>query len=370
MPAKRILFLMILAAVAVPALHGCRDDGSDRSRYTRSETIMEALTYPETRLGDQTDDYHGTVVADPYRWLEDVDSDETHAWVEAQNAVTFDFLDGIPARETYKERLTDIWNYERYSAPRREGGRTFFYKNDGLQNQSVFYVQDGPDAEPRVLLDPNTLSDDQTVSLGGTSVAKDGRWLAWAKSVSGSDWHTWYIRDVTTGEDLDDEIEWSKFSGAAWDPAGEGFYYSRYDAPADGETYEGANYYQKLYYHERGTAQDEDVLVYERPDEKEWGFGGEVSEDGRYLVISVWQGTSRNNRLFYKDLQDPAGEIVEFLAANDARYGFVGNDGATFFILTNNDAPRQRLVAVDLDTPEPEHWRELVPESPNPLIET
>jgi len=367
MPAKRILFLMILAAVAVPALPGCGDDAADRSRYTRSETTMEPLTYPETRLGDQTDDYHGTVVADPYRWLEDVDSDETHAWVEAQNAVTFGFLEGLPTRETYKERLTDIWNYERYSAPRREGGRTFFFKNDGLQNQSVFYVQDGPDAEPRVLLDPNTLSDDQTISLGGMSVAKDGRWLAWAESVSGSDWHTWYIRDIATGEDLDDEIEWSKFSGAAWDPAGEGFYYSRYDAPAEGETYEGANYYQKLYYHQRGTAQDEDVLVYERPDEKEWGFGGQVSEDGRYLVISVWQGTSRNNRLFYKDLQDPAGEIVEFLAANDARYGFVGNDGATFFILTNNDAPRQRLVAMDLDASEPEHWRELVPESPNPL---
>ncbi|MCP4571056.1 MAG: S9 family peptidase [bacterium] len=328
---------------------------------------MEPLTYPAAHTVDQTDDYHGTSVVDPYRWLEDVDSEETHAWVAAENEVTFGFLADIPEREQYKARLTEIWNYERFGTPKREGNRIFFNKNNGLQNQSVLYVQDGPDAEPRVLLDPNTLSEDGTVSLGGTSVSRDGRWLAWSKSVSGSDWRTWHIRDVDTGEDLPDVIEWSKFSGASWDPAAEGFYYSRYDAPAEGETYEEANYFQKLYYHRRGTDQDRDVLVYERPDEKEWGFDGSVSDDGRYLVISVWHGSAESNRLFYKDLSDPDAEVVEFLTANDARYQFLGNDGTTFFILTSKDAPRQRIIAVDLARPEAGHWREIVPQSENPL---
>ncbi len=336
-------------------------------RYPRESVTMEKLTYPVTATVDQTDDYHGTVISDPYRWLEDVDSDETHAWVEAQNKVTFGFLEGIPQRASYADRLTEIWDYAKYSAPFREGGRTFFYKNDGLQNQSVLYVQESPDGEPRVLLDPNQLSDDGTISLGGISISRNGQYLAWSTSTSGSDWRVWYVRDITTGEDLKDKIEWSKFSGASWDHDSRGFYYSRYEAPVAGETFEGANYNQKLYYHRVGTPQSQDSLVYERPAEKEWGFGAAVSEDGRYLVISVWQGTSHNSRILYKDLYDKSLIIRELLMENDADYTFLGNDGPVFFFKTDKDAPRKRIIGIDVAHPEPANWREIVPQSSDPL---
>ena len=192
-----------------------------------------------------------------------------------------------------------------------------------------------------MLLDPNHLSDDGTVALGGMSVSRDGRYLAWSTSVSGSDWRIWYVRDVATGEDLPDKVEWSKFSGAAWDREAGGFYYSRYDAPREGEAFEGANYFQKLYYHRLGTDQKQDTLVYERPDQKEWGFSGQVSDDGRYLVISIWQGTSRNNRLFYKDLAGKSNVVRPLFDAFDASYEFIGNDGAVFYVKTNREAPRE-----------------------------
>lgn len=328
---------------------------------------MKKLIYPPTTTVDQTDDYHGTTVADPYRWLEDVDADQTHAWVAAQNKVTFAYLASIPQREAYAARLTEIWDYAKYGAPFREGGRTFFYKNDGLQNQSVLLVQDTPDAEPRVLLDPNQLSEDGTVSLGGISISRDGRYLAWSTSTSGSDWRQWQVRDIATATDLPDNVQWSKFSGATWDHDSCGFYYSRYAVPREGETFEGANYYQMLYYHRVGTTQDEDVLVYERPDEKEWGFGGTVTEDGRYLIINVWQGTSHNNRLLYQDLHEKSPHVRELLMDNDADYTFLGNDGPVFFIKTDKDAPRKRIVAIDRHHPEPQHWQELIPESADPM---
>lgn len=328
---------------------------------------MAGLNYPQTPTVDQVDDYHGTPVADPYRWLEDVDSPQTRAWIAAQNEVTRGYLEAIGERSAFAARLTGLWDYAKYSAPVKEGGRTFFSKNDGLQPQAVLYVQDAPDAEPRVLLDPNSLSPDGTIALGGTGISRDGRFLAWSTSVSGSDWRTWYVRDITTGKDLPDRVQWSKFSGAAWDRSAEGFYYSRYDAPRQGEALEGANYYQRLWYHRLGTTQDRDVLVYERPDQKEWGLGGAVSDDGRYLLITVWQGTSRNNRLYYKDLADKSKVIHRLFDAGDASYEFVGNDGAVFFIRTNKDAPRERIIAVDLDDPSPVRWRTIVPEGPDPI---
>ncbi len=336
-------------------------------RFTRNPVTMDKLTYPASRVQEQIDEYHGVQVADPYRWLEDVDSDETHAWVQAQNQVTFGFLESIPARESFRTRLTEIWNYERYGAPFREGGRTFFTKNDGLQNQSVLFVEDKPEAGPRVLLDPNTLSEDGTVSLGGTSISRDGRYLAWSTSVSGSDWRTWFVRDVDTGEDLPDRIEWSKFSDAAWDHDARGFFYSRYEEPREGEAFEGANYFQKLYYHRLGTAQEEDRLVFERPDQKEWGFGGEVSEDGRYLIVSVWKGTARENGIFYKDLLDKSLVVRPLLQDFDASYRFLGNDGPVFFLQTNLDAPREKVIAVDLGQPGRENWKTLIPESADPI---
>jgi len=337
------------------------------TRLTREKITMEKLTYPETRTEPQSDNYHGTEVADPYRWLEDVDSEETHAWVEAQNKVTFGFLNSIPARKQYKNRLTEIWDYTRYGTPFKKGERTFYFKNDGLQNQAVLFVQDDDQSQPRVLMDPNTLSDDGTVALGELSISGDGRWLAWSTSVSGSDWRTWYIRDIKSGKDLADKVEWSKFSEAAWDKDGLGFYYSRYDSPVDGETFEGTNYYQKLYFHKRGTDQSTDKLVYERSDQKEWGFQGDVSEDGRYLLVSVWQGTSRNNRLYYLDLQDEQSEMVTLLDEYDASYKFLHNDGPIFYFRTNLEAPRERIIAIDTRTPGRGHWKTIIAESEDPI---
>ncbi len=329
-------------------------------------SLAEKLHYPPTPTAEVVDDYHGTKVTDPYRWLEDVDSEQTRAWVEAQNEVTFDYLEKIPGREAIEARITRLWNYEKYGVPWRAGERTFFFKNDGLQNQSVLYVQNDFDGEPRVLIDPNRLSDDGTVALGGLSVSEDGHFLAYSTSEAGSDWRVWRVRDVSTGEDLDDEIRWSKFSGASWTKDGSGFFYSAYDAPVEGGEYDQANYYQKLYFHRIGSSQSDDELVYERPDQKEWGFGGMVTEDGRFLIISVWQGTSQKNRVFYKDLSSGA-EVVELIPDPDADYTFVGNDGETFFFRTDLDAARGRLIAVDIRRPQRESWKEIVGEDEDVL---
>ncbi|MFZ6029132.1 MAG: prolyl oligopeptidase family serine peptidase [Chloroflexota bacterium] len=331
---------------------------------------MPPLTYPSSPAVPQTDDYHGTLVADPYRWLEDPDSPETRAWVEAQNALTFDFLAQIPAREGLKNRLTELWNYPRAQAPIKRHveahQRYFQLRNTGLQNQDVLYVSEQPGAAGRVLLDPNLLSEDGTVALSGWRASEDGRWLAYATSASGSDWLTWRVRSVDDGTDLPDVIEWSKFSSASWRKDGSGFYYSRYDTPAEGATYTGANYYQKVYFHRLGESQTKDRLVYERPDQKEWGFGAEVSDDDRYLIFNVWQGTDVRNRLFYQDLAG-GGPVVALIDDLEATYEFVGNDGPLFYLRTNLDAPRSRLIAIDVTRPEKAHWREIVPQSSDTL---
>ncbi|MEM7065336.1 MAG: prolyl oligopeptidase family serine peptidase [Cyanobacteria bacterium P01_B01_bin.77] len=307
-----------------------------------------AFTYPDTRRCDQTDTYHGTTVADPYRWLEDPNSDETKAWVKAQNKVTFGYLHELSAVEPLKQRLTELWNYERYSIPFKRGGRYFYYKNDGLQNQAVLYTQPSLEAEPTVLLDPNTLSEDGTVALGSIAVSEDGRSLAYSLSSSGSDWLEWKVRDIETGEDTTDYLQWSKFSGAAWSHDNQGFFYSRYDEPGTDSQFEEVNYFQKLFYHRLGTPQSEDTLIYERPDEKEWGFQGQVTNDGRYLVISVWRGTERKNLIFYKDLQASNGEVVELISEFEASYNLIDSDGTTFWFQTDLDASRGRVIALDL----------------------
>ena len=246
------------------------------------------IDYPASKKVDQVDDYHGTKVADPYRWLENADAEDTKAWVEAQNKVTFAYLNEIPAREQIKQRLTKLWNYERYGTPFSEGGRYFYYKNNGLQNQSVLYTAETLSAEPRVLLDPNTLSTDGTVALSSLTISEDGKLMAYGLSTAGSDWQEWRVRDIATGKDLPDTIKWVKFSGASFTRDGKGFFYSRYAEPKEATKLADTNFFQKLYYHRIGTNQSEDVLVYERPDVKELGFGGEVTEDGRYLIINVW----------------------------------------------------------------------------------
>jgi prolyl oligopeptidase len=329
--------------------------------------LPSPVNYPTTRRMEQTDNYHGTAVADPYRWLEDDNSPDTKDWTARQNEVTFAYLKSIPQRDAIKDRLTKLWNYERYGVPSRKGSRYFISRNNGLQNQSVLYSMDRPEAEPQVLLDPNTLSADGTVALASTAISHDGNLLAYALSASGSDWNEWKVRDVRTGTDLSDHLKWVKFSGAAWTKDNKGFFYSRYDEPKPGETLKGVNYYQKLYYHRLGTAQSEDKLIYHRPDQKEWGFGGSVTDDGNYLIISVWQGTNPKNRVFYLDLSKPDSQVVELLNDFDASYNFVENDGPVFWFLTDLNAPRGRLIAIDTTQPQRSRWIEVIPQTAETL---
>jgi len=321
------------------------------------------FTYPPSQRSEHVDEYHGISVPDPYRWLEDPDSAETKAWVEAQNKVTFSYLEGIPQRSALKERLTELWNFERYGTPEQRGGRYFYTRNDGLQNQNVLYTAESLDAPPRELLDPNGLSPGGTVALVGWEVSEDGRFLAYGLAAAGSDWNEWRVREVATGRDLADHLRWVKFSGVSWTPDHRGFFYSRYDEPQAGEVLTGVNYHQKLYYHRLGEPQERDSLVYERKDQKEWGFRGQVTEDGRYLTIFVWRGTERKNQVFYKRLDIPDAPVVELLAGFDAEYEFLDNDGDVLWFLTDLDAPLRRIVAIDTRRPEREQWRELVPQA-------
>ncbi|NES83417.1 MAG: S9 family peptidase [Moorea sp. SIO2B7] len=330
-------------------------------------STSQPLNYPKSRKADQVDDYHGTLVADPYRWLEDPDSEETKAWVEAQNQVTFGYLSEIPTRETLKQRITKLWNYEKYSTPFKKGDRYFYFKNDGLQNQSVLYTLTSLDAEPTLLLDPNTLSEDGTVALSGLAFSKDGKLLAYGLSRSGSDWQEWQVREVETGLDLSDQIKWVKFSGASWTDDHQGFFYSRFDEPNEATKLEDLNYYQKLYYHKLGTPQSEDSLIYERPDQKEWGFSGQVTEDGNYLIITVFLGTDPKNLVFYKNLQDPDSPVVELINEFDASYSFIGNDQSVFWFRTDLDAPRSRVIAIDTNHPAQAQWQEVIPQADETL---
>ena len=327
-----------------------------------------SLTYPSTRKVEQVDDYNGVRIADPYRWLEDDNAADTKAWVTEQNKVTFGFLEQIPERKSIKERMTKLWNFERYSVPGKEGGRYFFSKNNGLQNQSVLYWQPSLDGEPKLLLDPNKLAADGTAALGGEAISDDGKLLAYGVATAGSDWQEWKVRDVARGEDLSDEIKWVKFSGASWTKDGKGFFYSRYDEPKPGAALTGVNYFQKLYYHRLGSAQSTDMLVYERPDHKEWGFGGGVTDDGRYLIIGVSEGTDRRNRVFYKNLRDSKAKVVELLNDFDAQYNFIDNDGPVFWFKTDLNAPRGRIIAIDVTKPERANWKEIIPQGEETLV--
>ncbi len=337
--------------------------------------LLQAISYPPTRKGDVVDDYHGTKVPDPYRWLEDVDSPETLAWVEAENRLTFGYLEQIPERSAIQRRLTALWDYPKYGAPFQKGGRYFFFKNSGLQNQAVLYTQDSLTAEPEVLLDPNTLSADGTVALSTLEVSEDGRLLVYGTSASGSDWQEFRVREIASRADRPDHLRWIKFSSAAWTHDGAGFFYSRYpEPPAGGDALLAVNRNQKVYYHRLGTDQAADPLVYERPDQPDWGFGAEVSADGRYLVLNVWLGTDRRNRIYYADLGDPAHPrldapppVVRLLDAFDAGYEFVGNDGPVFYFATDLEAPQKRVIAIDTRRPERTSWRELIPQGADVL---
>jgi prolyl oligopeptidase len=325
----------------------------------------EKIMYPQTRRVDHVDVYHGVKVHDPYRWLEqDVrKSPEVADWVAEQNKVTSAYLHAIPQREAIRHRLTELWNYERYSAPFKAGRRYFYTRNDGLQNQAVLYTLDALDGEPRVLLNPNTWSKDGTVALAGLDISDDGNHLAYGVAGAGSDWQTWHVMDVATGKVLPDELKWVKFSSAAWTKDGKGFFYSRYDEPKPGEEFQKVNLNQKLCYHRIGTPQSDDVLVYRRPDHPDWGFQANVSSDGRYLVITIWKGTNHTYRITYKDLTEPYGLPTDLIEDFDNDYSFVDADGPVFFFKTDLKAPRGRLIAIDVRKPERANWKEIVPEA-------
>ncbi|WP_299427372.1 prolyl oligopeptidase family serine peptidase [uncultured Meiothermus sp.] len=319
------------------------------------------LKYPPAPTSLTVDELHGVEVADPYRPLEDPHAPETRAWIEAQNQLTFGYLEQISLRETLRQRLNELWNYPRTATFYKRGGRYLSWRNDGLQNQNVLYVQESLDDAPRVLLDPNTLSEDGTVALSNFSVSWDGQYLAYALSQSGSDWLTWRVRRVDTGLDLPDEIHWSKFSSAAWLPDNSGFFYSRYDEPAEGTSYTGANYFQKVYLHKLGRPQDQDVLVYERPDQKEWGFHAFVTRDGRYECLQVWKGTHRENLFFYREFGSDS-PFVELVSEFVASFEFVRNQASRFFFKTNLGTTRGRVIVVDLAQEGLEGHRTVVPE--------
>lgn len=357
-----VSFLGLLVVSICGAMHVC-----GAAQPTGDEKKSD---YPPTRRVEQVDDYHGTKVSDPYRWLEnDVRSDRKVAdWVAAQNQVTEAFLREIPERQPIKQRLTEIWNYERWSTPFKQGGRYFFSRNDGLQNQSVLYVLDSLDGEPRVLLDPNTWTKDGTVALAGLSVSDDGRYLAYSVAEAGSDWQTWRVLDVDTGKLLSDEIKWVKFSGAAWTRDNKGFFYCRYPEPKSGEKFQSLNLNMQMYYHRLGTPQSEDVLVHHRPDQPKWTFQGGVTEDGRYFVLYTNAGgTSARFRVAYRDLAEPFGTFIEIVDNFENEYRLIGNDGPVFYFKTDYQAPRGRVIAVDLRKPVREHWQQIIPEAQESL---
>ncbi len=327
-----------------------------------------ALHYPQAPRDTVVDDYFGTEVPAPYRWMENLDSPAVKQWVDAENEVTFAYLEKIPVRDWIHQRLTMLWNYAKTSTPTQvAGGRIFFTRNTGLQNQSVVYVQDSAEGTPRELLDPNTLSADGSVALLGTAPSPDGKYLAYSLSQGGSDWQTIHVRSVTTGEDLPDSVQWVKFSGPSWTHDDAGFFYSRYPEPPEGRAISQQVVDQKLYYHRLGTDQSADKLVYERPDLPRWIVAGNVSEDGRYLFVSLVNGTAPENQLFYVDLGRPEAPNVTaalkpLYTKNDAQYRPVGNDGGTLFLQTTLQAPKGRIVATRLADPDPAHWQVVVPE--------
>ncbi len=334
-------------------------------------TIASAqpLDYPKTMKVDQADDYHGVKVPDPYRWLEeDVrQSKRVAEWVTAENKVTFGYLKQIPEREQIRKRLTELWNFEKYSAPFKRAGRYYYFKNNGLQNQSVLYTLDSLNGKSTVLIDPNKWSKDGTVALSGTSFSDDGTYVAYGIAEAGSDWHSWRIMQVRTRKLLDEELKWIKFSSIAWTGDSKGFFYSRYDAPKKGAKFQSLNLNQKLMYHRVGTPQSDDVLVYRRPDEPKWGFDANVSEDGRYLIITVWKGTDDKYRVLYKDLTEPYGMPVDLIDNFDHEFSFLENDGPVFYFKTDADAPRRRVIAIDIRKPDRKHWKEIIPQAEETL---
>jgi prolyl oligopeptidase len=330
----------------------------------------DRIEYPHTRRVDHIDTYFGVKVPDPYRWLEeDVrHSKEVADWVAAENKVTAGYLESIPQRDEIRRRLTDLWDFAQYSSAFKAGGRYYYLKNDGLQNQAALYVMDGLDGQPRVILDPNSWSKDGTIALGGLGFSDDGRYMAYCRAEAGSDWSTWHVMEIVSGKVLPDELRWTKFSRASWTKDGRGFFYSRYEEPKKGAEFQALNFNNKLYYHRVGTSQADDQLVYFRPEHPPWQYDGTATEDGRYLVITTHLGTDDRYRITVKDLAEPNEAPIELIDNFEHEYTFVGNDGRMLYFKTDVDAPRRRLVAIDLDTPQRQNWKEIIPQAKETLL--
>ena len=312
-------------------------------------TTLGQLKYPVTEKGDTVDEYFGNSVSDPYRWLEgDVRKESKVAdWVKAQNGVAFGYIETLPRRKEIEERLTKLWNYEKYSAPFRRGDRYYFQKNDGLQNQYVLHRQDSLDGEASVLIDPNEWSKEGTTALGGMAFSDDGKYLAYGIQESGSDWRTWKVKEIETGKILEDELKWLKFGGVSWNRESTGFYYGRFDEPNSENEFTSLNLNQKVFFHELGTAQADDVLIHESPDHPKWGFSPTVTEDGRYLVLTVWKGTDSRYRIMYRDLDTEGSELLTLIDNFENEYSFLGNEGPVFYFKSDLNAPKKCILTID-----------------------
>jgi len=326
--------------------------------------IFSQIKYPETKKVDVVDEYFGTKVEDPYRWLEDDNAPDVKQWVKEQNEVTFNYFGQIPYREKIRKRYEEIFNYPKYSAPFKEGENYFFFKNDGLQNQSVLYIQKDLNSEPEVFLDPNKLSEDGTVSLSTYAVSKDGKYFAYGTASGGSDWNEFHIMEVETKKKLPDHLKWIKFSGIAW--KGNGFYYSRFPEPKEGDELQSKNEYGKIYYHRLGTNQSKDILIYEEPEHPARFFYAQTTNDESFLIIYIQEGTS-NNALKVKNINNPAAEFITIVDNFEDNYSVVDNIEDKLLVLTDNDAPNYRLVLIDPANPSPENWKEILPEKENVL---
>lgn len=342
-------FNVLLILIAIMAISGCQP----------KQKKIAADPYPVTQKVEQTDDYFGTTVADPYRWLEDDNSAETADWVAAQNKVTFSYLEKIPFRNKIKQRLEQIWDFPKYTAPFREGDNYYFFKNDGMQNQYVLYQQKGLDAEPELFLDPNTFSEDGTIALGDLQFNKDGKIVAYSISKSGSDWSEIYVMDVATKAKLVDHIEWVKFSGVSWKD--DGFYYSAYDKPADGDALKAKNEFHKVYYHKLGTPQSEDKLIYKNDEFPLRNYSAGTTEDETILILSESEGTS-GNALYVKKLDGTEKPFTLIAEGFEFEYYILENFGDNVLMMTNDNSPKWKLVMVDINNPAKENWKVIIPE--------
>ena len=360
-----VLLLALLASLSIDTRQSYSQQASNRTLSPTKNS--NRMNYPPTKRIDVVDDYHGREVADPYRWLEDTESEETAAWIAAENKITDAYLQSIAEREAIRQRIERLWNYERYSLPQQYGTTYIYSHNDGLQNQSVLYKSDSLDGPRHVLLNPNRLSEDGTVALAGYQATDDGKLLAYGLADGGSDWRTWRVRNVATGEDLEDVIRWVKFSSIAWLPSGEGFFYGRYAPPKEGEELTGTNENQKLYFHRLGDDQRDDTLILERPDHPKWGFSPQVTDDGRYLVIHNWKGSEPQSQVFVKDLRKADSEVEPLITGFDAEYELVASVDDRLYFLTDHQAPKRRVISVNVGNPDRKNWTEVIAETDDVL---